>query len=99
MRMTLHRAAAAFAVVAIAGSAAAQSMPSPDPETVQAGTYAVEPYHTRVLFDVLHMGFTHYYGNVTLHKPMTIYGMRARCERALSIPGGRALEPVGHAEA
>jgi polyisoprenoid-binding protein YceI len=40
-------------------------MPSPDPEGVQAGAYNIEPYHTRVLFDVLHMGFTHYYGDFT----------------------------------
>jgi polyisoprenoid-binding protein YceI len=33
-----------------------------DPARVIPGTYAVEPYHTQVLFSVLHFGFTNYYG-------------------------------------
>ncbi len=42
---------------------AAWSPPSRDPSHVKAGTYKVEPYHTQVLFSVLHFGFTNYYGN------------------------------------
>ena len=34
-----------------------------DPARVPAGTYSVDPYHTQVLFSVLHFGFTNYYGN------------------------------------
>ncbi len=34
-----------------------------DPSRVQPGTYAVDPSHTQVLFCVLHLGFTNYYGN------------------------------------
>ncbi len=34
-----------------------------DPAKVPGGTYMVDPFHTQVLFSVLHMGFTNYYGN------------------------------------
>jgi polyisoprenoid-binding protein YceI len=61
----LSRAAVALACLTLAGSAVAQSMPSPNPQAVQAGTYNVEPAHTRILFSVLHMGFTHYFGDFT----------------------------------
>jgi polyisoprenoid-binding protein YceI len=59
----LSRAAVAFACLTIAGSTLAAT--STDPDAVQAGTYNVEPVHTRVLFSVLHLGFTHYYGDFT----------------------------------
>jgi polyisoprenoid-binding protein YceI len=65
MKMNLSRAAVALACFALAGPALSQTMPSPDPETAQAGTYNIEPAHTRVLFSILHMGFTHYYGDFT----------------------------------
>jgi len=56
--------AATLGAVLIAGSAFAQ-MASQDPKAVQAGTYAVEPSHTRVEFAVTHFGFTRYWGDVT----------------------------------
>lgn len=34
-----------------------------DPAAVEAGTFSVEPAHTRVLFAVSHMGFSTWYGN------------------------------------
>jgi polyisoprenoid-binding protein YceI len=34
-----------------------------DPAAVEAGAYAVEPFHTRVLFSLSHLGFTTWYGN------------------------------------
>ena len=58
----LSRAAVALACLTLAGSAMAQST---DPQAVQAGTYKAEPMHTRILFSVLHMGFTHYFGDLT----------------------------------
>jgi polyisoprenoid-binding protein YceI len=61
----LSRAAVALACLTIAGASVAVAAPSTDPDAVQAGTYNVEPMHTRVLFSVLHMGFTHYYGDFT----------------------------------
>jgi polyisoprenoid-binding protein YceI len=57
-------ATAALGAVLLAGSAFAQ-MASPDPKTVQPGSYAVEPSHTRVQFSVTHFGFTTYWGDVT----------------------------------
>jgi polyisoprenoid-binding protein YceI len=36
-----------------------------DASKVEAGTYNVEPAHTRVLFSVDHMGFTSYFGEFT----------------------------------
>jgi polyisoprenoid-binding protein YceI len=61
----LSRAAVALACLTLAGSAMAQPAPSSNPEAVQAGVYKVEPMHTRILFSVLHMGFTHYFGDFT----------------------------------
>jgi len=66
--MTLRIASivAATALFALPLSTAfAQTAPSTDPSKVPAGTYAVEPGHTRVLFAVSHMGFTTYYGDFT----------------------------------
>ena len=56
-----------FTPLAVAGAlfaagAHAQSPANPDPAAVQAGVYAVEPYHTQVGFSVLHLGFTRYDG-------------------------------------
>ena len=36
-----------------------------DPAAVTAGRYAVEPSHTRLQFSLSHMGFTHWYGDLT----------------------------------
>lgn len=40
--------------------------PTKDPTKIEAGTYALEPYHTRVLWAVSHFGFSTYYGEFTL---------------------------------
>ncbi|MBV9508668.1 MAG: YceI family protein [Caulobacteraceae bacterium] len=62
MKMIL--ASAAFAAgLLIAGQSGAQI--SADPSQVQGGAFQVEPNHTRVQFNVLHMGFTHYWGDFT----------------------------------
>lgn len=59
--MTKSMMPLAFAASLLLGAAAhAQSAPSP--AAVQAGAYAVEPYHTQVGFSVNHMGFTEYSG-------------------------------------
>ena len=42
--------------------ARAQQGGTPDPKAVQAGSYAVEPYHTQISFSLLHMGFTGFSG-------------------------------------
>lgn len=60
--MTL-RVVSAFAVAAaLSGSALAQQPPSQDPAQVEAGTYAVEPSHTRIMFSVDHFGTSTYFG-------------------------------------
>jgi polyisoprenoid-binding protein YceI len=48
-----------------APAALAQTAPAKDASKVEAGTYAIEPAHTRILFGVDHMGFTTYYGDFT----------------------------------
>ncbi len=47
----------------LVGSAQAQTAASTDPAAVKAGTYSVEPRHTRVLFGVSHFGFSTWYGD------------------------------------
>jgi polyisoprenoid-binding protein YceI len=63
---TLLAPAAAFVLAAsISGAAFAQpapTPPSPDPSKAESGTYKVGSPHTRIVFTVLHMGFTDYYG-------------------------------------
>jgi polyisoprenoid-binding protein YceI len=44
--------------------AVAQMAPA-DPAKVPPGTYDVEPYHTRIMFAVNHMGFSTYFGDFT----------------------------------
>jgi polyisoprenoid-binding protein YceI len=53
--------AALLAAPALTSPARAQAA-SHDPAATEAGPYAVEPYHTRVLFSVSHLGFTTWYG-------------------------------------
>jgi polyisoprenoid-binding protein YceI len=43
-------------------SATAQQVASPDPTSVKAGIYKVEPYHTQADFSVSHFGFTNFSG-------------------------------------
>ena len=43
----------------------AQGSPDASPAAVEAGTYAIEPNHTQVIFSVLHMGFSYYSGRLT----------------------------------
>ena len=67
MRFVKFFAAAGVAALFI-GSAYAQApvlSANRNPKVVRAGTYAVEPVHTRVLFSVSHMGFTTWYGDFT----------------------------------
>ncbi len=57
-----HIITTAGLVLLLTGTAQAQTPANKSPAAVQAGTYAVEPVHTRVLFSVSHMGFTTWYG-------------------------------------
>lgn len=63
MKMSPAPALAFVLAAAFAGASIAQpAPPNRDPAQVQGGTYKVEPNHTRIVFSVLHMGFTDYYG-------------------------------------
>jgi polyisoprenoid-binding protein YceI len=46
----------------LAASAATAAAPSPTLDSVKAGTYAVESYHTQIGFSLSHFGFTSYSG-------------------------------------
>ena len=50
------------ASIAGAPALALGQAPDRDPAEVQAGTYAMDPNHTQIVFGVMHMGFTPYYG-------------------------------------
>lgn len=43
----------------------AQTAPNASSAAIQAGSYTVEPSHTRILFSVNHLGFTTWYGEFT----------------------------------
>lgn len=62
MTRTLLASAALLASLIALPQAHAQKGGTPDPKAVQAGSYAVEPYHTQVRFTLLHMGFTDFSG-------------------------------------
>ncbi len=53
------------ASLALAIPASAASPANPDPTAVTAGSYVVEPTHTRIRFTVSHMGFTDWYGDLS----------------------------------
>ncbi|MGC1303471.1 MAG: YceI family protein [Caulobacteraceae bacterium] len=66
--MTRHAvlgALSALALLALAPAAGAEGAANPDPAAAKAGSYVIEPHHTRVLFSVSHMGFTTWYGDFT----------------------------------
>lgn len=52
----------AIALLLATASAPAFAQAVTDPAKAEAGTYAIEPEHTRVRFDVTHFGFTKYDG-------------------------------------
>ena len=55
----------AFGLLAVLASPVLADGLVKDAGKVEAGTYRVEPNHTRVTFGVSHMGFTTYYGDFT----------------------------------
>jgi polyisoprenoid-binding protein YceI len=63
--MNTLKAAMLGAAMVISVAATAQTPGNPDPKAVQAGSYTIEPSHTRVQFRVDHMGFTDWYGDFT----------------------------------
>ena len=51
--------------LAAAGPASAERIANTNPRLAQPGSYSVEPTHTRVQFNVSHMGFTTWTGDFT----------------------------------
>ena len=51
-----------LSLITIAGISAAAAASAPALESVKAGTYKVESYHTQVGFSLSHFGFTNYSG-------------------------------------
>jgi polyisoprenoid-binding protein YceI len=51
-----------FLGFAATDAALAQQVASPDPASVKAGTYKIDPYHTQAGFSVSHFGFTNFSG-------------------------------------
>ena len=54
--------AAALFVSAVSMAPASAQDATHDPGRVRPGTYTVEPDHTQIIFGVLHLGFSTYYG-------------------------------------
>jgi polyisoprenoid-binding protein YceI len=54
-----------LAAALLIGAAPAPPAVSTTPATVPAGTYRIEPAHTRVQFTVSHLGFTDWWGDFT----------------------------------
>ena len=78
-----------FALAALAGAAffalAAPAAIAADAASVQAGTYSVEPSHTRVLFAVNHMGFSTWYGDFTGAKGTLVLDPKAPANSKLEV--------------
>jgi polyisoprenoid-binding protein YceI len=66
--MRRHVLASATLLIAATGNGVSATPPgpaNPNPAVVAAGNYAVEASHTRIQFNVSHMGFTDWYGDLT----------------------------------
>ena len=79
-----------FALAALAGAAffalaAPAAIAAGDASSVQAGTYSVEPGHTRVLFAVNHMGFSTWYGDFTGAKGTLVLDPKAPAQSKLAV--------------
>ncbi len=61
---SVFRLQAAALLGAVLFAVPAYAQPA-DPAKVPPGIYNVEPYHTRIMFAVNHMGFTTYFGDFT----------------------------------
>lgn len=60
---TSHRPAAALIAALALGAVGAAAAAPTAPSQVQAGTYAIEPVHTRIVFAVDHFGTSTWYGD------------------------------------
>ena len=83
----IHAAALAAALVAQLATASAAEYVR-DPAKVHAGSYAVEPEHTEVLFGVSHLGFSTYYGRFSQASGTLVFdpATPANSTLAISVP-------------
>jgi polyisoprenoid-binding protein YceI len=72
-------------LVAAALAPASAQVTTTSAAKVTAGTYTVEPYHTRIVFSVSHMGFTTWYGDFTTASGTLTFDPKAPQKSALTI--------------
>src|ERR1700756_2571185 len=58
----LYKSAAFAAVLALSASGAANAQLTPSPAATQAGTYRLDPAHSKISWSVTHFGFSTYIG-------------------------------------
>ncbi len=56
-----------------------------EPGEAPAGTYEIDPYHTQVIFVVVHLGFTNFYGNFSGASGSLTYAPAAPGAMAVSV--------------
>ena len=64
-RLTVAAATMIFGITPVPAFGDTTNIANTNPESIAAGSYAVEPSHTRVQFSVMHMGFTNWNGDFT----------------------------------
>lgn len=83
-KILLGTAFAAGLVTAALAPASAQ-VSTTTAAKVPAGTYNVEPYHTRIVFAVSHMGFTTWYGDFTTASGTLTFDPKSPAKSVLNI--------------
>jgi polyisoprenoid-binding protein YceI len=85
IRTVLLGAVFGAGLIAAAPTGASAQVVTTTAAKVPAGTYAVEPYHTRIVFSVSHMGFTTWYGDFTTASGTLTFDPKSPAKSALSI--------------
>jgi polyisoprenoid-binding protein YceI len=85
IRTLLLGAAFGAGLIAAAPTRASAQVVTTNAAKVTAGTYAVEPYHTRIVFSISHMGFTTWYGDFTTASGTLTFDPKSPAKSALSI--------------
>ncbi|MCB8875245.1 YceI family protein [Acidisoma silvae] len=85
IRKILLGTAIAAGLASTAMSHASAQVVTTTASKVTAGTYNVEPYHTRIVFSVSHMGFTTWYGDFTTASGTLTFDPKSPAKSALDI--------------
>lgn len=72
-------------LAAAALAPASAQVSTTNPAKVTSGTYNVEPYHTRIVFSVSHMGFTTWYGDFSNASGTLTFDAKDPAKSALTI--------------